>query len=124
MNFDYNSVQKRNILDVLNDSLHDHPQSGKYMSDNEVRYKLIIDPSEDGSLMHLLFSLGVLDRQLTRIYVCSDFPGDSQTQKVGVNGRGSKSRVKSIRGFCSRKHFTYKIIYSEMRIKWPLEIIL
>jgi hypothetical protein len=82
MNFDYNSVQKRNILDVLNDSLHDHPQSGKYMSDNEVRYKLIIDPSEDGSLMHLLFSLGVLDRQLTRIYVCSDFPGDSQTQKI------------------------------------------
>ena len=52
------------------------------MSENEVRYKLIIDPSEDDSLIRLLFSLGVLARENTRMYVCSDFPGDSQIQKV------------------------------------------
>ena len=69
--------------EVLKDSLKDRPsQEGQYMSENEVRYKLIIDPSEDDSLIRLLFSLGILDRQNTRMYVCSDFPGDSQIQKV------------------------------------------
>ena len=51
-------------------------------AENEVRYKLIIDPSEDGSLVRLLFSSGVLQRENTRVYVCSDFPGDAQVQKV------------------------------------------
>ena len=79
----YNTVQKRSILAVLKDSLNDRPsQDGQDMAENEVRYKLIIDPSEDDSLIRLLFSLGVLDRQNTRMYVCSDFPGDSQIQKV------------------------------------------
>ena len=79
----YASVQRRSILAVLKDSLSDRPsQDGRDMSENEVRYKLIIDPSEDDSLIRLLFSLGVLDRQNTRMYVCSDFPGDSQIQKV------------------------------------------
>ena len=79
----YNTVQKRSILTVLKDSLKDRPsQDGQDMAENEVRYKLIIDPSEDDSLIRLLFSLGVLDRQNTRMYVCSDFPGDSQIQKV------------------------------------------
>ena len=81
----YSTVQKRSILTVLKDSLRDRPsQDGQDMSENEVRYKLIIDPSEDDSLIRLLFSLGVLDRQNTRMYVCSDFPGDSQIQKVCV----------------------------------------
>ena len=79
----YDRVQKRSILTVLKDSLQDRPsQDGQDMSENEVRYKLIIDPSEDDSLIRLLFSLGVLDRQNTRMYVCSDFPGDSHIQKV------------------------------------------
>ena len=47
-----------------------------------MRYKLIIDPSEDDSLIRLLFSFGVLQRKETRMFVCSDFPGDSQLQKV------------------------------------------
>ena len=81
----YDTVQKRSILAVLKDSLQDRPsQDGQDMSENEVRYKLIIDPSEDDSLIRLLFSLGVLDRRNTRMYVCSDFPGDSQIQKVGI----------------------------------------
>ena len=82
----YTSVQRRSILTVLKDSLGDRPsQDGRDMSENEVRYKLIIDPSEDDSLIRLLFSLGVLDRQNTRMYVCSDFPGDSQIQKVSIS---------------------------------------
>ena len=72
-------VESRNILDILRSSLNDHAISG---AENEVRYKLIIDPSEDGSLVRLLFSSGVLQRENTRVYVCSDFPGDAQLQKV------------------------------------------
>ena len=76
-------VQTRGILDVMKDSLEDRPQQhGRDMTEAEVRYKLIIDPSEDDSLVRLLFSFGVLQREKTRMFVCSDFPGDSQLQKV------------------------------------------
>ena len=76
----------RDILEVLQDSLQDNPQQkGREMAEAEVRYKLIIDPSEDDSLMRLLFSFGVLQRKETRIFVCSDFPGDSQLQKVTMS---------------------------------------
>ena len=70
----------RSLLDVLQSSLVDHPADTG--AENEVRYKLIIDPSEDGSLVRLLFSSGVLARRNTRVYVCSDFPGDAELQKV------------------------------------------
>ena len=83
MRSSYDKVPKRNILVVLKDSLKDRPsQDGQDIAENEVRYKLIIDPSEDDSLIRLLFSLGVLERENTRMYVCSDFPGDSHIQKV------------------------------------------
>ena len=51
-------------------------------AENEVRYKLLIDTSEDESLVRFLFDFGVLDRSQTRIYVCSSFPGDLPEQKV------------------------------------------
>ena len=90
MGSQYALVQRRSILTVLKDSLSDRPSwDGRDMSENEVRYKLIIDPSEDDSLIRLLFSLGVLDRQNTRMYVCSDFPGDSQIQKVCFSPLGT-----------------------------------
>ena len=73
-------VKWRSILEVLKESLEDHPEGGR--DENEVRYKLVIDPTEDNSLMHLLIAFGVLKREKTRIYVCSDFPGDSHVQKV------------------------------------------
>lgn len=76
-------VKCRNILEVLKNSLEDRLQRhGQDMAEAEVRYKLIIDPSEDDSLMRLLFSFGVLKREETRMFVCSDFAGDSQLQKV------------------------------------------
>ena len=75
-------LQQRNILDVLQESLKD--RSERKEGENEVRYKLIIDPSEDSSMVRLLFQFGVLQRDNTRIYVCSNFPGDNQLQKVNL----------------------------------------
>ena len=76
-------VAQRQILDILRDSLADRPNEAN-RTENEVRYKLIIDPSEDDSLVRLLFTFGVLDRQKTRVFVCSDFPGDTHLQKVSI----------------------------------------
>lgn len=75
---------KRGILDILKDSLADCPQNQRELSDNEVRYKLIIDPSEDDSLVRLLFTFKVLIKTKTRMCVCSDFPGDSHLQKINA----------------------------------------
>ena len=72
-------VQRRSILDILRASLADKPQDG-----DEVRYKLIIDSSEDSSLLRLLFAFEVLKYENTRTYVCSDFPGDSHQNMVCV----------------------------------------
>ena len=79
-------VPCRSILEVLKDSLEDCPQQqGKDMAEAEVRYKLIVDPSEDDSLVRLLFSFGVLQRKETRIFMCSDFPGNTQLQMVTLS---------------------------------------
>lgn len=80
MNSSTSEVERRNILDILCSSLNE--QSSNSGAENEMRYKLIIDPSEDGSLVRLLFSAGILQREKTRLYVYSDFPGDAQLQKV------------------------------------------
>ena len=85
-------LQQRSILDVLQESLKDH--SKREEGEIEVRYKLIIDPSEDNSMVRLLFQFGVLQRDNTRIYVCSNFPGDNQLQKVRVRRR-SKGNEKA-----------------------------
>ena len=75
---------KRHILTVLQDSMQDRPQAVQDLSENEVRYKLLIDPSEDDSLVRLLFSFDVLERQKTRIMMCSDFPENVQIQKINT----------------------------------------
>ncbi len=70
------------ILSILKNSLADHISTeGDDVHNSiqsEVRYKLIIDPSEDDSLVRLLFTYEVLKRNNTRLYICSDFPGDRQ----------------------------------------------
>ena len=75
-------LQFNSILGVLKNSLADHVSSeGDNIHNSiqsEVRYKLIIDPSEDDSLVRLLFTNGVLKRDNTCLYICSDFPGDTQ----------------------------------------------
>ena len=78
------NVSQRGVLDVLVDTLEDKPQAMKNLTENEVRYKLIIDPSEDDSLIRMLFSMGLLDRKKVRMFVCSDFPGDDQLQKINT----------------------------------------
>ena len=87
-------VPKRNILEILLDSMKDRPQAIQDITENEVRYKLIIDPSEDDSLVRLLFSTGVLMRDNTRIFVCSDFPGDGQLQKINTIAAIRHSAIK------------------------------
>lgn len=77
-------VPQRRILEVLRDSMQDRPQAMQDLTENEVRYKLLIDPSEDDSLVRLLFSFGVLERENTRMFVCSNFPGDGQLQKINT----------------------------------------
>ena len=62
--------------------MSDKPQD--FSSENEVRYKLIVDSSEDNSLLRLLFAFGVLKERDTHTYVCSDFPGDTRQQMVCV----------------------------------------
>ena len=76
-------VVQRKILDILRDSLADRPNEAN-RTENEVRYKLIIDASEDNSLVRLLFTFGVLDRQKTRVFMCSDFPGGTHLQNVSI----------------------------------------
>ena len=73
-------VPHRNIFDILSSSLADHPKDVN--AENDMRYKLVIDPSEDGSLVRLLFSCGVLQRSKTRVYMCSEFSGDAELHKV------------------------------------------
>ena len=74
-------VQFRSIFHIIKDSLEDRSSSDvnevHASIQTEVRYKLIIDPSDDDSLVRLLFKYGVLKRGQTRLYICSDFPGDS-----------------------------------------------
>ena len=91
---DLSIVKQRKTLDILRESLKDHPQDGQVLSENEVRYKLIIDPSEDESLVRLLFSSGILERDKTRIFVCSNFPGDGQLQKINTIAAIRHSAIK------------------------------
>ncbi len=87
-------VFQRGILEVLQDSMDDRPQTMEDLTENEVRYKLIIDPSEDDSLVRSLFSMGILKRDNTRMFVCSDFPGDGQLQKINTIGAIRHSAIE------------------------------
>ena len=87
-------VTQRGILEVLQDSMQDRPQASQDLTENEVRYKLIIDPSEDDSLVRSLFSMGLLKRENTRMFVCSDFPGDGQLQKINTIGAIRHSAIE------------------------------
>lgn len=91
MNADYSCIQYRNVLDIIQDSVEDLPMKEKYssvmkncndsesgMTNHEVRYKLIIDSSEDDSAVRLLLAYGILDRVNTRMFVCSEFPEESK----------------------------------------------
>ena len=82
MKANLNQLKKRNVLEILQSSLADQQLPSSHDTQNEVRYKLIIDPSEDESIPRLFFMFGILKRESTRTYMCSDFLGDGQLQKV------------------------------------------
>ena len=78
-------LRQRNVIEILQSSLQDKPNRslhGDQETHDEVRYKLVIDPSEDDSLSRLLLMYKILDPKKTRTFMCSDFPDDSQLQKV------------------------------------------
>ena len=79
-----NQLFRRSILKVIQDSMTDCPQATEHLTENEVRYKMIIDSSEDGSLVQLMFHFGVLNRQRSRMFMCSDFPDDGEVQKINT----------------------------------------
>ena len=73
-------MQNRSLVKILQSSF---VQKQKDLSaENLIRYKLIIDSSEDQSLVRLLFAFHILNRAETRILSCSKLPGDSESQKV------------------------------------------
>ena len=80
MGYSYQRVKHRSVLTILKHSLVDQPKD--LSAENEFRYKLIIDSSEDESVIRFLFTFGVLQRNKTRIHICSKFQGDGETQKV------------------------------------------
>ncbi len=77
---DINNVSLNGNLKAFQNSLIDVPKI--YDSENEVRYKLIIDSTEDDSLVRTLYSVGILDRHNTRMFMCSNFPADGELQKI------------------------------------------
>ena len=80
----------RTIIEILRESLADRsirPQTRRSKDGEEeelveVRYKMIIDPSEDDSLTRLLYHYNILNIEDTRMFIGSDFPGDGELQKV------------------------------------------
>ena len=66
---------------TLKESLADRPKDLSY--ENEVRYKLLINRSEDETIVQLLFKFGILERKHTRIYSLSKGQGDKM-QKVSL----------------------------------------
>ena len=91
MDSSYFDLKHRNVLEIVHDSFKDLPtaittpkkksanDSGEIgIMNHEVRYKLIIDSSEDDSAIRLLFAYGILDKQNCRMFVCSEFPEESK----------------------------------------------
>ena len=80
INSSLENVSQRKALIAFQDSLRDTPK--QYNAENEVRYKLLIDSSDDDSLVRTLYSVGILNRNNTRMFMCSNFPEDGELQKI------------------------------------------
>jgi hypothetical protein len=75
----------RNIIDVLSESLEDRPkpvESEDQEDFEEVRYKLIIDPTEDDSSRRMMMMFHVLHPDSTTTVIGSDFSDDGYLQNV------------------------------------------
>ena len=73
----------KGVVEVLLDSMHDQPK--QEFETNPVRYKLIIDPSQDNSLHHIIFPVKFSDnKNNVRMFFCSDFPSDGELESVNT----------------------------------------
>ena len=66
----------KSVLEIVDQSLKDLPSSNsqtKSRPEYTVRYKLIVDTSEDDSAVRYLFACGVLNKQETQMFACSEF---------------------------------------------------
>ena len=90
MGVTFDDMTHKNILKITNLSLKDLPSSYSQATmetetrldqlaytERGVRYKLIIDGSEDDSAVRYLFACGALDKQKTRMFACSEFIEES-----------------------------------------------
>jgi hypothetical protein len=78
-------VTRRSVVSVLKSSLE--VESAKIDLTNEaqkVRYKLVIDSSEDESVTRLLYAFNIVDPATTRTYMCSSFPEDGAVQEINT----------------------------------------
>ena len=67
----------RTQLECLRDSLNDKSSRERgNMNDTSVRFKLVIDSSEDDSAARILFQLGLLNPETTEVFELSEFPDD------------------------------------------------
>ena len=82
-------MHHKNVLKIVDLSLKDLPSSRSQTTETEsrsdqlaytehgVRYKLIIDGSEDDSAVRYLFTCGVLNKGNTLMFSCSEFVDES-----------------------------------------------
>ena len=90
MGVTFDDMTHKNVLKITTLSLKDLPSSFSQVtmetktrpdqlaySEHRVRYKLIIDGSEDDSAVRYLFACGALDKQKTRMFACSEFVKES-----------------------------------------------
>jgi hypothetical protein len=71
---------KRDVLEVLKESIDDRCD----LSEGYIRYKLIIDPSEDDSMISFLFKYEILDKERTRRFISSNLFGDEGLARVMI----------------------------------------
>uniref|UniRef100_A0A1X7UCD1 RING-type domain-containing protein n=1 Tax=Amphimedon queenslandica TaxID=400682 RepID=A0A1X7UCD1_AMPQE len=80
INFNPENVKKQSLIQLLQSSFRNTDRD--LSSENQVRYKLLIDSSEDQSLVRLLFRFDIFRRDATKILSCSRFPFDDNSQKL------------------------------------------
>ena len=74
----------KNLVQLLHDSLEDRPFFVGQEDFEEIRYKLIIDPTEDDSSRRFMMEFGLLQPNKAKTLVGSDFPDDGDMQRVSL----------------------------------------
>ena len=89
-------LEYRNVVDVLRHSIFDSEtirkevdnardsQRASSLNESVIRFKLIIDDSEDESISRLLFSNGILDEESTRVLRFSSFSEESENENLEI----------------------------------------